>query len=64
MEIASRVKKARILAGYKRKQAADQLGLSVSGYAKKEDGQSRFYIDEIVVLGNMFGVDINEFFLK
>lgn len=56
------VKTARILAGYTRKDVANQLDLSVSGYAKKEDGKSKFYIDEIVVLSDLFKVDMQNFF--
>lgn len=56
------VKTARILAGYSRKQVANELKLSVSGYAKKEEGKSKFYIDEIVLLSDLFKVDMQNFF--
>ncbi|OMF54716.1 hypothetical protein BK138_16305 [Paenibacillus rhizosphaerae] len=56
------VKTARIIAGYSRKDVAEQLDLSISGYAKKEEGKSKFYIDEIVFLSDLFGVEMQNFF--
>lgn len=56
------IKAARIIAGYSRKEVAEKLDLSVSGYAKKEDGKSKFYIDEIVLLSELFGVEMQNFF--
>lgn len=56
------VKAARVIAGYSREDVAKQLHLSVSGYAKKENGKSKFYIDEIVLLSDLFRVDLQNFF--
>lgn len=56
------IKAARVIAGLSRKQVAEQLNLSVSGYAKKEEGKSKFYIDEVVVLSDLFKVDMQNFF--
>lgn len=55
------IKKARLIAGYSRKDVAERLDLSVSGYAKKEDGKSKFYIDEIVILSDLFKVEMKNF---
>lgn len=55
------IKAARVIAGMSRKQVAERLNLSVTGYAKKENGKSKFYIDEIVVLSDLFKVDLQNF---
>lgn len=57
------IKAARVNAGLTRKEVAEKLDLSVNGYAKKESGKSKFYIDEVVVLSDLFKVDV-KFFLK
>lgn len=56
------IKAARVIAGLSRKQVAEKLDLSISGYAKKEDGKSKFYIDEIIILSDLFKVDMQNFF--
>ncbi|MNH86357.1 Helix-turn-helix domain protein [compost metagenome] len=56
------IKAARVNAGFSRKEVAERLDLSVNGYAKKENGVSKFYIDEVVVLSDLFKVDIQNFF--
>ncbi|MEE4581503.1 helix-turn-helix transcriptional regulator [Paenibacillus polymyxa] len=56
------VKAARVNAGLKQQDAADHLNLSLTGYQRKEDGTSRFYVDEAVKLSKLFGTEINIFF--
>ncbi|KKX54439.1 helix-turn-helix transcriptional regulator [Brevibacillus borstelensis] len=56
------IKAARVNAGMTQSQVAEKLNLSLNGYAKKESGRSRFYIDEILLLSNLFGVDYENFF--
>lgn len=56
------IKAARVNAGFSRKEVADKLDLSVTGYAKKENGKSKFYIDEVVVLSDLFNVEMLNFF--
>ncbi|MGG3307368.1 helix-turn-helix transcriptional regulator [Paenibacillus lautus] len=56
------IKAARVNAGFSRKEVAEKLDLSVTGYAKKENGKSKFYIDEVVVLSDLFKVDMLNFF--
>lgn len=60
--IGLKVKAARIHAGITQKEAAQTLNLSLAGYAKKENGKTKFYLDEIIALSNLFGMDINEFY--
>lgn len=56
------VKAARVNANMTQKEVADKLNLSLTGYAKKENGNSKFYIDEIVILSDLFGVEYDVFF--
>jgi transcriptional regulator with XRE-family HTH domain len=56
------VKAARVNAGLQTKDVATKLGLSVSGYSKKENGKARFYVDEIVTLSKIFNVPFENFF--
>jgi transcriptional regulator with XRE-family HTH domain len=56
------VKAARVNAGYKRQPIAEALGLSIGGYSKKENGNSKFYVDEIAVLSKLFKVPFENFF--
>jgi transcriptional regulator with XRE-family HTH domain len=56
------VKAARVNAGMTQQEAALALELSLNGYAKKESGRSRFYIDEIIVLSKLFKVPYQNFF--
>ncbi|MDT2232883.1 helix-turn-helix domain-containing protein [Paenibacillus larvae] len=55
------VKTARVNAGVTQEVAARYLGLSLTGYAKKERGKSKFYVDEILVLSELYGVDYRIF---
>ncbi|MDT2294008.1 helix-turn-helix transcriptional regulator [Paenibacillus larvae] len=55
------VKTARVNAGVTQEVAARYLGLSLNGYAKKERGKSKFYVDEIIVLSELYGVDYRNF---
>ncbi|TRY23645.1 helix-turn-helix transcriptional regulator [Brevibacillus sp. LEMMJ03] len=55
------VKAARVNAGMTQEEVAKKLNLSTNGYAKKESGKSRFYIDEIIMLGKLFGVNYENF---
>lgn len=56
------VKAARVNCGMSVKDAAMKLGLSVSGYSKKENGHARFYVDEIAALSQLFEVPFENFF--
>lgn len=56
------VKAARVNAGMTQQEVAKKLNLSLTGYARKESGKSRFYIDEIIMLSKLFGVDYQNFF--
>lgn len=58
------IKQARLNAKMKQKELADKLGLSVAAYAKKENGRSKFYVDEILLLSKILDIpydDLNEY---
>jgi len=57
------VKGARVTAKIPQSVAAEKLGLSLTGYSRKENGKSKFYADEIMILGNLFGIK-PEFFYE
>ncbi|MED1850314.1 helix-turn-helix transcriptional regulator [Brevibacillus borstelensis] len=56
------VKAARVNAKMSQKTVAKELGLSVTGYSKKERGVSSFYAHEIMILAELFGVKYENFF--
>ncbi|MBP2653310.1 MAG: hypothetical protein H6Q73_879 [Firmicutes bacterium] len=56
------IKAARINADMTQKETAEALHLSVTGYQKKENGKTRFYLDEIMLLSKLFKVDYENFF--
>jgi len=56
------VKAARVNAGLTQNDVAKKLKLSKNGYAKKENGKSKFYVNEIVQLSELFNVKLENFF--
>ncbi|WP_028589465.1 helix-turn-helix domain-containing protein [Paenibacillus massiliensis] len=56
------VKAARVMAKLTQQQVADKLGLSLTGYKRKESGISKFYVDEIVTISEIFNVPVEIFF--
>lgn len=56
------VKAARVNANFTQEQVADELKISLSAYKRKEQGYSKFYVDEAVILSRLFSVDISIFF--
>ncbi|MPN44964.1 hypothetical protein SDC9_192531 [bioreactor metagenome] len=56
------VKAARINADKSQEDAANSLGISITAYKRKENGLSRFYVDEIAVLSRLFKVNMTNFF--
>lgn len=56
------VKAARVNVGKSQKEVAGSLGLSLNAYVKKENGKRKFYVNEIVRLGEIFGVNISFFY--
>jgi DNA-binding XRE family transcriptional regulator len=56
------VKAARVNAKMGQEEVAEALGLSVTGYRKKENGQSKFYADELATLSQLFSVPMLNFF--
>lgn len=55
------VKAARVNAKLTQEEVAEKLGLSLNGYKRKENGERRFYVDEIVQLGVILGVKLENF---
>lgn len=56
------VKAARVNAGLSQQEVANQLGLSLRAYQRKENGEVRIYADEIVAISILFGVPAQNFF--
>ena len=56
------VKAARVNAKKNQKDVADALGLSLTAYQRKENGQVRFYADELALLSQLFNVPMLNFF--
>jgi transcriptional regulator with XRE-family HTH domain len=50
--------------GYTQQEIADILGIGLSTYASKENGKSKFYIDEVEILMNVLGITIDIFLNK
>lgn len=62
MNLEITVKAARVNARLTKKEVAEKLSLSVSGYTLKEEGKRRFYVDEAVELSQMLGLPLDYFF--
>lgn len=56
------VKAARVNFGMSQKDTAALLGLSLTAYSRKENGQARFYFDEIICLSKTFKMPVENFF--
>ncbi|OBA07873.1 XRE family transcriptional regulator [Paenibacillus polymyxa] len=56
------VKAARVEAGLKQKEVANILGLSLTGYNRKENGHAKFYVDEIMLLSELTKTPLENFF--
>lgn len=56
------IKAARVNSGMKAKDVAQALGLSLNGYSRKENGHTKFYIDEVAQLSQMFKIPFENFF--
>ncbi|GAC41684.1 helix-turn-helix domain-containing protein [Paenibacillus popilliae] len=55
------VKAARITSGIPAEEMAFRLGLSKTGYLRKENGKTRFYVDEIAKISLILGISIENF---
>ncbi|NCD00239.1 MAG: XRE family transcriptional regulator [Bacteroidia bacterium] len=56
------VKAARVNAGMSQQEVANALKMSVNTYAKKENGTTKFYVDEIAKISKLFNISIENFF--
>lgn len=56
-----RLKEMRRIRKISQKEIGRRLGVSQSYYARKERGETKFYLDEAVSVSNMLGISIEEF---
>lgn len=56
------VKAARVNVKMSQDEVAQALNMSLNGYKRKENGQRRFYADELAKLSKLFGVSMLNFF--
>jgi len=56
------VKAARVNAKKNQVTVAKELGISLTAYQRKENGQTKFYADELAKLSRLFGVGMLNFF--
>lgn len=64
MNIHITPKGLRVSEGKTQQEVADFLDISISSYKRKENGQVRFYADEIYKLSKYYGVPVSIFFKK
>ena len=55
-----KIKKYRKLNGYRQEHLAKLLGIKQNTYSRKENGKSRFTIDEITMLTHIFKVTYDD----
>jgi transcriptional regulator with XRE-family HTH domain len=58
--IGTKVKKLRELHGYTQYQLGQLIGVTQSTFNYKENGQSSFKIEELVILAEFFGVTVDD----
>lgn len=56
------VKAARVNSGKTQIEVAQELGMSLVAYVRKENGHTRFYADEIFQLARIFKMKADNFF--
>lgn len=56
------VKAARVNSGLSQKETAEMIGISLRSYVAKENGNRKFYADEIAQLSAIFQVPMQNFF--
>lgn len=64
MDIKITPKGLRVSEGKEQQEVADFLGLSLTQYKRKENGQARWYADEIYRLSRFYDVPVGIFFTK
>lgn len=60
MEIYEKIRKMRELRDWSQEEMAEKLGMSVTGYAKIERGQSRLSFCKLEKISNIFHIHIND----
>lgn len=61
-KVNRRLKALRQLKNLNQNDVAKMLGLSIHGYLNKENGKTKFNLDEAKFLADLFGVTVDEFF--
>jgi len=64
MNIKITPKGLRVSQGYKQKEIANKLNISLTQYRRKENGVARFYADEMYKLSKIYDVPVSIFFEK
>lgn len=60
MEIYDKLRVMREIRQWSQEDMADKLGMSVTGYAKIERGQSKLYYDKLVQIAQVFNVSVSD----
>lgn len=60
MEIYDKVRVMREVRQWSQEEMADKMGMSVTGYAKIERGQSKLHYDKLEQIAQIFNISIND----
>ncbi|CAM3757729.1 MULTISPECIES: helix-turn-helix domain-containing protein [Avibacterium] len=60
MEIYDKVRVMREIRQWSQEEMADRMGMSVTGYAKIERGQSKLHYDKLEQIANIFNISVND----
>ena len=56
------VAEARRLRNISQDKVAEHIGISLSGYRKKESGESKFYVDEAYSICELFNMNLDDIY--
>lgn len=59
-EIGQKIKKIRLLKGYKQEYLAYKIGISQTGYSKIETGETSLSLDRASAIAKVFGMSLAE----
>lgn len=60
MEIYDKVRVMREVRQWSQEEMADKMGMSVTGYAKIERGQSKLHFDKLEQIAQIFNISVND----
>ncbi|OOH90902.1 transcriptional regulator [Pasteurellaceae bacterium 15-036681] len=60
MEIYDKVRVMREVRQWSQEEMAEKMGMSVTGYAKIERGQSKLHYDKLEQIANVFNISVND----